>query len=64
MQLCLTLMGIEYAYEDGLIEPLADEKKKNAKDILNNVNLVNFLISYIKDMKNETLHILISHETA
>lgn len=56
-------MGIEYSYEDGNIEPLADEKKKNVKDLLNNTNLLNFLVSYIKDMKNETLHILISHDT-
>ena len=44
--------------------PAPDDKKKSVRELLKNQGLMNFLLNYIKDMKNETLQILLSQETA
>ena len=63
MQICLTLAGVQFSFDDHSLEHSVDEKKKRVLELLKNPGLINFLINYIKEMKNETLHILLSHET-
>lgn len=38
--------------------------KKNLKDLLSQTGLFNFLLNYLKEMRNESLSLMISHETA
>ena len=37
--------------------------KKSARDLLVNPGFYNFLLNYIKDMKNDSFNVMISHET-
>ena len=64
MQLCLVLEGIartqvkeEVKYEENKKAP------KNIRDLLHIPGLMNFLLNYLKDMKNDTVQIQISQET-
>lgn len=53
MQICLALQGILYT---ALPEGEEDKKKdKSVKDLLNNPNLLNVMLNFIKEMKNEHL---------
>jgi hypothetical protein len=58
MQLCLALQGLYYTpleefHEDG------KKKDKSLKDLIKNPGLFNLMLNYIKDMKNDTMQILV-----
>ena len=60
LQIVLILEGI--ALTQHKEEQKHDDKKphKHVRDLLQNPGLLNFLLNYIKDMKNDTLAIQIS----
>jgi hypothetical protein len=58
MQLCLALQGIHYMPLAEL-EPSDKKHDKSLKDLTKNPGLFNLMLNYIKDMKNDSLQILV-----
>ena len=61
MQLCLAFNGMLIHTQSEEPKKQFDEKKqKHVSELLKNPGLFNFMLSFIKEMKNETLQILLS----
>jgi hypothetical protein len=64
MQICLILEGIALTQPKEEVKQEESKKApKHVRDLLHYPGLMNFLLNYLKDMKNDTVQILISQET-
>jgi hypothetical protein len=62
MQISLALQGLAKVGDDEDWKKSLEERKiqKNVGEIARNPNLMNFMLNFIKDMKNDSLQLLIT----
>ncbi len=67
MQLAIIMKTVQDHSEKQQTEGPVSERtqnKKSLKDLISRSGLFNFMLNYLKDMRNDSLSIMISHDTA